>query len=101
MSDIKRFDETIVEEVKAAIDKLLLHKELSSVAVVLDWNLPGPAKQAFPVGMWKTTEPMGASFLCLSLVEFTKQLLKTSLLETRAALQSKTKVEDTSAEKSA
>jgi hypothetical protein len=53
-NDKKSFDAAIVEEAEKALSALLEHKELKSVGLVFNWNLPPAAAAAFPSGMWKS-----------------------------------------------
>ena len=49
-----RFDEEVMAEVKIASDKLIEeHREIRSVAIVIDWELPPAAIASLPVGAWR------------------------------------------------
>ena len=47
-----RFDEEVLEAAKAFSEELIKHKEVRSVAVMIDWELPPAAGAAMPAGVW-------------------------------------------------
>ena len=53
MNDDFRFDERIMSEVDDLTVQLLKHRELRSVAIVLDWELQPAASASLPVGAWR------------------------------------------------
>ena len=48
-----RFDVAIIDQAKEMAEKLIEHKEIRSVAIVVDWDLPAPAGAALNLGYWK------------------------------------------------
>ena len=57
----KRFDQTIVRTLEAVATQLIAqHKEIRSVALVVDWDLPPAAVTALPVGVWQCQQDLDA-----------------------------------------
>ena len=53
MSTEARFDDEIKQHVQAVADDLIKHKEIRSVAVIVDWDLSPQAAETMPIGVWK------------------------------------------------
>ena len=59
MSLDRRFDIEITDQAVKAADELLKHKEVRSIVIVIDWNLPEEAARGLPVGVCKGTSDSG------------------------------------------
>lgn len=53
LSTDKRFDQQILDQATAACKDLAAHKEIKSVAVIIDWDMPSAAADALPSGVWQ------------------------------------------------
>jgi len=99
----ERFDQIIVRELEESADRLIKqHREIRSIAIIVDWDLPPSAGASLPVGVWRC-QPDGDAFVTTTGMQV--QLPKMShhlgslLLETVQQLHKQTAIDDTSDKK--
>ena len=84
MDDNLRFDERIMAEVEKAANHLIKNKELRSVSIVLDWELPPAANASLPVGAWRMRD---GDDIAITTTGMQAQLPKMGLHLTRALME--------------